>query len=29
MRYWGRIMEIVDFLPPREGQYQNWVVMRT
>jgi SAM-dependent methyltransferase len=27
-RYWGRIMEVVDFLPPRAGQYQNWIVLR-
>ncbi len=27
-RYWGRIIEVVDFLPPRKGQYQNWIVRR-
>lgn len=27
-RYWGRIMEVVDFLPPLKGQYQNWIVLR-
>jgi hypothetical protein len=27
-RYWGRIIEVVDFLPPRDGQYQNWIVLR-
>ena len=27
-RYWGRIMEIVDFLPPQKRQYQNWIVLR-
>lgn len=27
-RYWGRIMPVVDFLPPQQGQYQNWIVLR-
>jgi ubiquinone/menaquinone biosynthesis C-methylase UbiE len=27
-RYWGRIMKVVDFLPPPEFSYQNWIVLK-
>jgi SAM-dependent methyltransferase len=27
-RYWGRIMELVDFQPPQKRGFQNWVVLR-
>ena len=28
-KYWGRIMEVVDFLPPQQRQYQNWIVLKS
>jgi SAM-dependent methyltransferase len=27
-RYWGRYMEVVDFLPPPKFSYQNWIVLK-
>lgn len=27
-RYWGRHMEVVDFLPPPKFSYQNWIVLK-
>jgi hypothetical protein len=27
-RYWGRYMEIVEFLPPPKSSYQNWIVLK-
>jgi len=27
-RYWGRIMEVVAFLPPQKLGYQNWIVAK-
>ncbi len=27
-RYWGRYMEVVDFLAPPKSSYQNWIVLR-
>ena len=27
-RYWGRIMEVVEFLPPQKHGYQNWIVLK-
>lgn len=26
--FWGRYMEVVDFLPPPQFSYQNWIVLR-
>ena len=26
--FWGRYMEVVDFLPPPEFSYQNWIVLK-
>lgn len=27
-RYWGRYMDVVDFLPPPSFSYQNWIVVK-
>lgn len=27
-RYWGRYMQVVDFLPPPKFSYQNWIVLK-
>jgi hypothetical protein len=27
-RYWGRVMPIVDFLPPNKRGFQNWIVLQ-
>ena len=26
--YWGRYMEVVDFLPPPKFSYQNWIILK-
>lgn len=28
INYWGRYMDVVDFLDPPEFSYQNWIVLR-
>ena len=27
-KYWGRYMEVVDFLPPPQFSFQNWIVLK-
>jgi len=28
IEFWGRYMEVVDFLPPPAFSYQNWIVLK-